>query len=458
MLYRGITGTLKRESDFFNSLPNSCFNNYRPYVGYLEGLISETPRSDKNNSAVSDSIHRALNGEASSQLRKIAEPELLRKDGVFFTGSELSQSSLAPALESCNEQSKILDPACGVGDLLMACANKLPLKESFEETLQQWGGQLYGRDIHLEFVEAARARIALTAIERGQWPSNALPLALATLLPNIKVGDGLNVCAEGLTHIVMNPPYTKIETSEQCEWKSGKVNAAAVFVEKFILTADEGTRFTASLPEVLCSGSSYEKWRAMVSTKLNFHALDKRGRFDGFADVDVFVLDATVIEEGQSFTDWWRFNNDQEEGTTIGDLFEVRVGPVVPHRDEEKGKMYSFIHAKNAPPWKEIKKINESRKYYGRVFDPPFVVVRRTSSPSDAFRVIASIVLGERPVAVENHLLVLKPNEGGLELCYQAVKKFRSDNVNQWMNERIGCRHLTVSAMSELPWKDESDE
>src|SRR3546814_2304039 len=57
----------------------------------------------------------------------------------------------------------VLDPACGAGDLLIACARSLPILPSLEETLQAWGKRLYGRDIHPELVEVAQYRLALLA-------------------------------------------------------------------------------------------------------------------------------------------------------------------------------------------------------------------------------------------------------------------------------------------------------
>jgi len=437
-----------------NVLPEGCFDNYRPYVDYLEQLVSTSSQSEGDCSESITPIEQALNGEASAKLREIAPVESLRKDGVFFTGSELSHSALSNALKSCDEHTVCMDPACGAGDLLIACASKLPMADSLEDTLRQWGRQLVGRDIHPEFVDAARARVALTAIQRGAWSAMSAPLSLEALLSNIQVGDGLEVCATGVTHVVMNPPFTMMPAPEGCEWKSGKVNSAAVFVEDAVVKAEAETRITAILPEVLCSGSSYEKWRERISSSLNIHSIVRRGRFDGFADVDVFILDATVLDDGlgEMRSEWWRPVRTSQPETTVGELFKVRVGSVVPHRDEEVGNRYPYIHARNVPPWSEVSEVDESRLYSGSVFNAPFIAVRRTSSPSDTFRVTASIVLGDYEMAVENHLIILKPINDDLELCKQAVEMFQTPAVNDWMNERIGCRHLTVSAVKEIPW------
>src|SRR6266702_3142056 len=71
--------------------------------------------------------------------------------------------SLAKKLPSATQ---VVDPACGAGDLLVACARYFPLKADLTETLREWGGRLAGFDVNSAFVEATRYRLALLAIER----------------------------------------------------------------------------------------------------------------------------------------------------------------------------------------------------------------------------------------------------------------------------------------------------
>jgi hypothetical protein len=127
------------------------------------------------------------------------------------------------------------------------------------------------------------------------------------------------------------------------------------------------------------------------------------------------------------------------------------VGSVVPHRDFLAGLTYNYIHAKNTPAWKTITIIKEKIKCSKSVFKPPFIVVKRTSSPSDKYRCIATIINTKESVAVENHLIVLKPKNNSIESCNKLIGALKSSNTNEWMNDRIRCRHLTVKALEELP-------
>jgi hypothetical protein len=88
----------------------------------------------------------------------------------------------------------------------------------------------------------------------------------------------------------------------------------------------------------------------------------------------------------------------------------------------------------------------------GTIFAPPFVAVRRTSSPSDRKRAVGSIILGNRPVAVENHLLVLTPNDGRLESCAELLVLLACDATSDYLNLAIRCRHLTTRSVMGIPW------
>ena len=137
---------------------------------------------------------------------------------------------------------------------------------------------------------------------------------------------------------------------------------------------------------------------------------------------------------------------------TVGDKFIVSVGAVVPHRDKKKGPEFAYLHAGNTQAWSEIQRIAEKRKFDRRTFTPPFVVVRRTSRPGDNHRAVATLVLGSRQVAVENHLLVLSPRRGGVALCRALVKLLRSSETTEFLNGTMRCRHLTTASVSSLPW------
>jgi hypothetical protein len=79
------------------------------------------------------------------------------------------------------------------------------------------------------------------------------------------------------------------------------------------------------------------------------------------------------------------------------------------------------------------------------------VVIRRTSRPGDAYRATATVIGGESPIAVENHLLVCEPKDRKLATCKKLMLQLKTDAVNKYLNGRIRCRHLTVQAIEELP-------
>lgn len=75
--------------------------------------------------------------------------------------------------------------------------------------------------------------------------------------------------------------------------------------------------------------------------------------------------------------------------------------------------------------------------------------------PRDRHRAVATIVLGRRAVAVENHVIVCLPGDGTIERCRALLARLHSGNTDGWLNRRIRCRHLTTSAVAGIPWWDE---
>lgn len=52
---------------------------------------------------------------------------------------------------------------------------------------------------------------------------------------------------------------------------------------------------------------------------------------------------------------------------------------------------------------------------------------------------------------VENHLIIIQPIDGQLQTCRKLLKKLKSNSVQEWINQRIRCRHLTVPAIRDIP-------
>src|SRR5262249_1746940 len=154
--------------------------------------------------------------------------------GTFFTGSRLASKVAERILPTLGKGARILDPACGAGDLLIACAKQMSTGRGFRETLDRWGRSLLGRDLQPEFVAAARFRLALVALKHAVTPRGGGGIHHLDALSEIRVGCGRTdqEAIAQATHIVINPPFNLTAAPPGCEWTSGGVSAAAVFLDE----------------------------------------------------------------------------------------------------------------------------------------------------------------------------------------------------------------------------------
>lgn len=423
------------------------FSSYRTYVAKLRDLAGESQRTtDWDERAVA-----ALNGEASLELRSVISLKTRRRFGAFFTGSELA-ARLISRCSKFDEHSIIHDPSVGMGDLLLASAGKLPLGRTLNKTLKRWGRQLTGTDIHPEFVQGAKTRLVILAQQRHGLKSCGVT-SIVGLFPGIRVADGLSQYKlfARATHLALNPPFVLTDAPDGCKWAGGRITAAANFVTTALERAKPGAELVAILPDVLRSGSFTEQWRKRVEELAAVKLVEPYGLFDESADVDVFILSVkrrTKNSTAKSIT--WT-GTPVQTGTTIADYFEVHVGRVVPHRDPEKGQWHPYIHARSVPTWTIMREFPDSRRHNGLPYEPPFVVIRRTSRPGDLCRATATVIAGKCPVAVENHLIVCEPKDGKFATCQTLMTQLKTTAVNEFLNVRIRCRHLTVGAVKEIP-------
>ncbi|NOQ22593.1 MAG: SAM-dependent DNA methyltransferase [Candidatus Aegiribacteria sp.] len=388
-----------------------------------------------------------------AELRRIIPIDRLRKAGSFFTGDVLA----GRAAGSVSDHGLILDPACGAGSLLTAFTKKLPIETTLADTLREWGRILYGCDLFPEFVEATKLRIILEAISRGVQLNGDSLDELKDLLYGIKQGDGLGlVPPETCTHVLMNPPFRLVPAPANCQWAKGKLNEAALFVEYYLQRIPENCTLIAILPEVLRCGTRYKKWRTWLEVNITAEVM-LNGQFDTKTDVDVFVFAASRLSTQKPSMNRidWKTQIDEPTDLTVGSLFDVRVGSVVPYRDEIAGDEYPYACPSNLPRWRIVSEFENRCGYAGRKINPPFVAIRRTSSPSDRERAAATIVTGKEAVAVENHLIVACPRKDGLRACKRLLKLLRSAETNRFLNQRMRCRHLTVGAVKEINWQEE---
>jgi hypothetical protein len=429
-------------------------NRITPYGDYIAGLqrLAIEPRSAVD---WEQRTLAALDGQASAELRRVVALKTRRKFGAFFTGSQLAGKFIA-CCPVCDKHAVIYDPSLGVGDLLLAAASRLPLQRTVDDTLCQWGLQLMGTDLHSEFVRGAKARLILLARRRHGLKASDVA-SVAGYFPGIRVADGLtqHSAYERATHLFLNPPFGLINAPAKCKWAGGRITAAATFVVTALERANPGTELIAILPDVLRSGSFSEHWRKRVEELAAVKLVEPYGIFDESADVDVFIL--RVKRRGdysKAKSVPWTYV-PMQIGTTIGDYFDVHVGRVVPHRDPEKGNEHPYIHARCVPTWEIMRDFKEFRRHEGRTYAPPFVVIRRTSRPGHPYRAAATVIAGNTPVAVENHLIVCEPKDKTLKTCRKLMDQLQTSAVNQFLDARIRCRHLTVGAIAAVPFSPE---
>ena len=295
------------------------------------------------------SLSTLLDGEAGVKLRETVPLGIRRDRGAFFSNSRLRSVALDNWPRGIKLIPPVIDPAVGAGDLLLEVAQHLPVDEDLVRTLERWRLILHGRDLEPAFVRLAKARLVLLAASRGAAVKGAAGMSLDDVLPEICVGDGIEVLRSGWSggHIVMNPPFTYVPADQEIPWSSGRTSLAAIFLSTALQNAQPGTRLTAILPDVIRTGSRYDRLRSAVSRRLRSLVAEPYGQFDPWTDVDVFILRGVVGGNASSepLGQWW----DGPTGRRLGDSFNVVVGPVVPHRDVESGSPQPYLHARAIP-------------------------------------------------------------------------------------------------------------
>ena len=425
---------------------------FRAYVSSVEALAIAALRGVKQTGLMFP-LSDLLNGQAGDKLRETIPLQVRRELGAFFSGSKLRSAALVRGPSSPRVGQHILDPAMGAGDLLIEATHQLPADVDLAATLESWGGVLYGRDIHPDFVRLTKARLILAAVSRGAVPKGDHETTLENCFPGIQAGDGLELLDTDDTdgHIVMNPPFTHCDVPDGIDWTGGRTNSAAIFLARVVERARPGTIVSAILPDVIRTGSRYGRLRSAVTKRLDVFEIIPYGQFDQSTDVDVFILKGMIVGPSgdRSPFSWWRHT----PGVTMGDHFTVSVGTVVPHRDLESQPLRNYLQAKAIPLGGKFQAADaEKRGFQQRTFSPPFVVVRRTSRPGDRSRGIGTMICGSTDVLVENHLIVLEPKDGSTTTCKRALNLLDSSSARDWLDNRIRCRHLTVGAIREIPW------
>lgn len=376
----------------------------------------------------------------------------MREAGSFFTGQALASKTINSFEKALTLNSRVLDPTCGAGNLLIECSRKLGVRDTLSETLEEWGEILWGFDIHESFIEATKLRLIIDALNRGVQKNCSIEQAIS-YFKNIKIMDAMLATKEDLksiTHVVMNPPFSIWSSPNKNYWKQGKINAAGIVLDHYLRVLPNECNLIAILPDVLRSGSRYNLFREFCSLKM--HATCKLwGRFNSKTNVDVFILSGKITESDNLKNILWQ--EDLGNYEPLSTQFDVCTGPLVAYRDLELGNEYPYFNSKNTIAWETINEVNQTRKFQGKVISPPFILVKRTSSPGDKYRATATIINLKTMVAVENHLIVIKPKNNSLRDCKKLLKILKSNKTNNFLNQRIRLRHLTVEVIKSIPLK-----
>jgi hypothetical protein len=429
---------------------SSASVHYRPFVEQLNQVILNGDCFDlASASAVED-----IDVEASFAVERLVPYALRSEMGIFFTPEEISVRCADVFQSHIAGGESFFDPACGSGNLLISVARQYEIKNSLLETVVFWGEKFGGCDINESFVRAAKLRLIALAALRHDLPtiSEDELCGLLCHLVNFHVGDYLIAPVGGeFDCIIANPPFGHRLASADLCWSAGKTQLAAIFVDAMIRVGKPDQKILAILPDVLRSGTRYRLWRKFVETysyKSNVHSY---GRFSQNVDVDVFLLEISVsagkseVEEAK----WVETKKTSKNSKKISDLFKVNVGPVVPHRLKDSAPLVPFVCAKSAPPF-ELIEPTAKVKFDGTLYLPPFVVVRRTSNPCDKQRLVSSVIVGEQFVAVENHLIIVRPLDGLVSTCTRLVKYLTGQAAAAQIDSMIRCRHLTKGAISSI--------
>lgn len=434
--------------------------NYAVYTRELYRLA--TAMTAQGRAPVRLEAQAALNGQASEQLRSLVPLERRRGMGAFFTTGDVRVRFEALLEVAPVGSVRYWDPACGAGDLLLAAAARLPIGAGLPETLKLWGAALRGSDLEPTFVETAKLRLFIAAA-LAHWGESAEGVDVDRGLRafrGLRVEDGFSALrrTRGFRgHILMNPPYGAIRAELGCDWSSGLTSQAAMFALAAVRGLAVGGNFSAILPDVLRSGSRYEVWRARMGEVLAADQIAPYGQFDQYTDVDVFLMAGTRRHrsdgKGHGASSWWPELLAKQRA---GDAFEIGVGPVVDNRSPHAGPNVPFLTARGLPPSGVMGTPSRTRQFAGRLTQPPFVALRRTSRPGQgrggSTRAAGVVVTGDVPVAVDNHIITARPLSGREMDCLALLKVLDSEEVNDWLDQRIRCRHLTVGIVRDLPW------
>jgi hypothetical protein len=433
--------------------------SYAEYTDQLAQLIAHARRGEWE--SIRDEVTSVLDGRASDQTRALIPRQTRRAAGAFFTTGAVREGYARLLATAPQTTAGYWDPTCGAGDLLLAASENLSLSSTPIRTIRSWSRLLRGHDLYEPFILATRMRLVLAVLLRHHLQGDTGSItdrALGGAFERVTVADGLAALNNDpyfAGNLLLNPPFAAEPLTEDCAWSTGRTSQAAVFSAAAAERLKVGGQLTAILPDVLRAGSRYAAWRGYLEQLLTIDVVARFGQFDAHTDVDVFFLTARRSGTPGPPAGWWP-ESAAHSGSAVGDYFEVRVGAVVDFRDPRDGPPVPYLTARDLPPQGVAGIPNRTRGFAGGLMTPPFVAMRRTSRPGQgaggSTRGAGVLILGEMPIAVDNHVIVLRPLDGSEDRCRDLLKQLDQPESAAWLDERIRCRHLTVRAVRELPF------
>ncbi|MFL6585503.1 MAG: hypothetical protein ACJ8GV_01260 [Luteimonas sp.] len=389
----------------------------------------------------------AIDGRLTADVYARLDRGSRRTTGIFFSGKEWA-SVLAEKIPK-GKWIRYIDPSAGTGDLLIEVAKRFRKKDTVNETLRRWSERLVAVDLEPEFLRILWLRlVSLAMVKHKEFRKPGLEVFLVPR--GFRAADFLrtDIALVAGDCVITNPPYQRINHPGGING-GGSKSAAAFHLEKIARASPKGVAFVALVPDVLRCGRNYQKFRYFLSEIIPNLVIESYGKFSCGVDVDVAIFSGVVGKKAVIQTE-----SSQSAGSAekISDFYKVSVGAVVPHRDTEDGALRPYIAARSLQRWGVLKDAFRWAAYDSKDVSGPFVVIRRTSSPSDKKRAVATVIDVGRPVLVENHLLVVHPLNGGLSECLELIRSLEDPRTDDWLNKNMRCRHLTVGAIKEMPF------
>ncbi|MBI6546192.1 MAG: N-6 DNA methylase [Cyanobacteria bacterium NC_groundwater_1444_Ag_S-0.65um_54_12] len=303
--------------------------------------------------------------------------------GQFYTPGTIVQFLLQRALAPFDPQHggpfRILDPACGTGDFLVAAAEYLfkIYRSRRKELLESqpagcWDDRallericsehLVGTDSNPWAVRVAQTRLRMKALALGAatpplvriWHGDALRRDQERALPYLK---------ERYQAVIGNPPYGAEFTPEEknhiarhYELGKGRYDSTALFIERSLELLDEGGRLALVVPHGLTRTGAYAACRALLARKAGLLALlDAATAFPGVA-LEVIALVAQLGKKtGQVELASLRSGHLQALGAQESAFFRDR--PTMPiYVPSDLGKLMTKIE-RNGQPLRTIARI-----------------------------------------------------------------------------------------------------